>query len=467
MVRQYGEDLVHVSQPPMQLTLPFLTPVSKDPFLAGAERAEARTALTLPDPSVTDTSVMEAVCHPANLQRAYRAVVANQGSPGVDGMRVDQLGAHLRDHWPTIREQLLAGTYQPKPVKRVMIPKPGGGERALGIPTVLDRFLQQALLQLLQPAWDPTFAPQSYGFRPGRSAHQAVAQAQEYIAEGYRWVVDMDIEKFFDRVHHDLLMGHIAKRVQDRRVLRLIRAFLEAGALTGGLVEPRIQGMPQGGPLSPLLSNLLLDILDQELQRRGHRFVRYADDCNVYVRSARAGQRVLASLSRFLTQRLRLRLNPQKSAVARPWQRAFLGFSFTGDPTPKRRVAPDALHRLKERVREYTRRSRGVQVDQMTRDLARYLTGWNAYFGFCQTPSIFPPLNRWIRKRLRAAAWLQWRRGRRRFTELRKRGVPRRPAAQIAGFQRSVWRVCSLPQMYIAFPEAYFRRFGLPTLTTW
>jgi RNA-directed DNA polymerase len=310
-------------------------------------------------------SVMEEVCQRANCQRAYRCVVVNHGSPGVDGMRVDQLGPYLTEQWPTIRDQLLTGTYQPKPVKRVLIPKPGGGERALGIPTVLDRFLQQAVLQVLQPGWDPTFSPHSYGFRPGRSAHQAVAQAQQYIAQGDRWVVEMDLEKFFDRVNQDQLMGQIAKRVQDKRVLTLIRAFLDAGVLTGGLVEPTVQGVPQGGPLSPLLSNLVLDALDRELERRGHRFVRYADDCNVYVRSARAGQRVLASLNRFVTRRLKLRINAQKSAVARPWQRAFLGFSFTGGPTPKRRLAPVTLQRLKERVRDLTRRSRGVRFEQM------------------------------------------------------------------------------------------------------
>lgn len=268
---------MHTSQPPMQLTLPFSHGRGGTPPTDERERAEVRTATHRPETPVAKTSLMEDVCDRANLQRAYRAVVTNHGSPGVDGMRVDQLGPYLTEQWPTIREQLLTGTYQPKPVKRVMIPKPGGGERALGIPTVLDRFLQHALLQVLQPVWDPTFSPHSYGFRPGRSAHQAVAQAQQYIAQGYRWVVDMDLEKFFDRVNQDQLMGQIAKRVQDKRVLTLIRAFLDAGVLTGGLVEPTVQGVPQGGPLSPLLSNLVLDALDRELERRGHRFVRYAD----------------------------------------------------------------------------------------------------------------------------------------------------------------------------------------------
>jgi len=451
----------------MQLTLPFLDTLRGHAPTVVGERVEVPMATHRPETPVATMSLMEEVCQRANLQRAYRCVVANQGSPGVDGMRVDQLGPYLTEQWPTIRDQLLAGTYHPKPVKRVMIPKPGGGERTLGIPTVLDRFLQHALLQVLQPVWDPTFSPHSYGFRPGRSAHQAVAQAQQYIAQGYRWVVDIDLEKFFDRVNQDQLMGQIAKRVQDKRVLTLIRAFLDAGVLTGGLVEPTVQGVPQGGPLSPLLSNLVLDALDRELERRGHQFVRYADDCNVYVRSARAGQRVLASLNRFVTRRLKLRINAQKSAVARPSQRAFLGFSFTGGPTPKRRLAPETLQRLKERVRDLTRRSRGVSFERMAQEVGRYLRGWQAYFGFCQTPSLFPPLNRWIRQRLRAAAWLQWRRGRRRFAELCKRGVPRWQARRVAGIQRSVWRACSLPQMYMALPETGWQTLGVPILATW
>jgi len=452
-----------ISQPPIQLTLAFPDAPTGEALRSPLEGAEMFTAGRATDSLAEPTSLMEEVCQRENLKQAYRRVVANKGAPGVDGMRVEQRGAYLTKYWPAIREQLLTGTYRPQPVKRVTIPKPDGGERALGIPTVLDRCMQQAVLQVLQGQWDPTFSAHSYGFRPGRSAHQAVAQAQQYIAAGYRWVVDMDLEKFFDRVHHDQLMGQVATRITDTRVLGLIRAYLNAGVLLGGLVEPTTEGVPQGGPLSPLLSNLVLDALDRELERRGHRFVRYADDCNVYVRSAHAGQRVLASLTRFLARRLTLRVNPRKSAVDRPWKRAFLGLSFTAHHTPKRRVAPKTLQRLKQRIRELTRRHRGVSLEQMTREAGTYLRGWQAYYGFCQTPSIFPPLNRWIRRRLRGVAWTQWKRGRRRFDALRKRGVSRRQAAQAASTRCSVWRVCSLPQMYMALPDAYFAMLGLPT----
>jgi len=380
-------------------------------------------------------------------------------------MRVEELKDHLNEHWPEIREQLLKGTYKPQPVKRVEIPKPGGGKRKLGIPTVLDRFIQQAVMQVMQKEWDPTFSEHSCGFRPGRSAHQAVAKAQTYIGEGYRWVVDIDLEKFFDQVNHDRLMGQIAKRVGDKRVLKLIRKYLKAGVMEKGLVSPIDQGTPQGGPLSPLLSNLVLDELDRELERRGHRFVRYADDCNVYVRSERAGSRVMASLTRFLIQRLKLKVNAAKSGVARPWQRKFLGFSFTGAKEPKRRIAPGALERFRRRVRELTRRTRGVSIEQMVEQLNQYLTGWLGYFGFCQTPSVLRKLEGWIRRRLRCFLWKQWKRGRRRFAALRARGVRRNLAAQTAGSSHGPWRISRSPALSLALPNAYFASLGLPKLT--
>ena len=307
--------------------------------------------------------LMEEVCERENLKEALRQVKANKGSAGIDRMAVGQLGDYLKRHWPAIREQLLNGTYEPKPVRRVEIPKPDGGVRKLGIPTVLDRFIQQAVMQVLQRRWDRTFSESSYGFRPGRSAHQAVAQAQQYIAEGCRWCVDLDLEKFFDRVNHDKLMGQIAKRVEDKRLLRLIRAFLNAGVMENGLVSPSVEGTPQGGPLSPLLSNLVLDALDRELERRGLRFVRYADDCNIYVRSERAGQRVMKSITQFIMQKLKLKVNEAKSAVARPQERKFLGFSFTAGPEVKRVIAPKALDRFKQRIREITYRAKGVSIE--------------------------------------------------------------------------------------------------------
>jgi RNA-directed DNA polymerase len=407
---------------------------------------------------------MEEVCERRNLEAAFRRVQANKGAPGVDGMTVSALEAHLRQHWPSIREQLLSGTYQPQPVKRVEIPKPDGGIRKLGIPSVLDRFIQQALLQVLQRYWDRTFSNSSYGFRPGRSAHQAVTAAQGFIAEGYRWVVDLDLEKFFDRVNHDILMGRIAKRVRDRRVLLLIRAFLNAGVLENGLVSPTEEGTPQGGPLSPWLSNVMLDDFDRELERRGLKFARYADDCNIYVRSHRAGERVMASVTRFLTEQLKLKVNQSKSAVDRPSNRKFLGFSFTTGKVLKRCIAPKALTRFKERIRELTRRTRGISLEQMIATLSRYLQGWRGYFGHCQTPSVLQSLDSWIRRRLRAVLWRQWRTGRRRYAELRLRNVAHDLAAQTAGSCHGPWRISKSPAMHYAFPVRYFQSLGLRQL---
>jgi RNA-directed DNA polymerase len=364
-----------------------------------------------------------------------------------------------------IREQLLSGTYEPKPVRRVEIPKPaGGGVRKLGIPSVLDRFIQQAVLQVLQKQWARTFSDHSYGVRPGRSAHQAVAQAQQYVAEGYSWVVDLDLEKFFDRVNHDKLMGQVAKRVEDKRLLKLIRAFLNAGVMENGLVSPSVEGTPHGGPLSPLLSNLVLDELDRELERRGHRFVRYADDSNIYVRSEWAGQRVMECVTRFITQKLKLKVNEAKSAVARPQERKFLGFSFTADPEVKRAIAPKALNRFKQRIREITRRAKSVSIETTMEELAPYMRGWRGYFGFCETPEVLIYLTRWVRLRLRAALWRQWKTPRRRRAALRKLGVGPRLASNTAGSGRGPWYLARAKALSVGLPNEYFKSLGLPAL---
>jgi RNA-directed DNA polymerase len=406
--------------------------------------------------------LMEEVWELENCKQALQRVKANQGSPGVDGMTVDELPEYLKQHEWEIGEQLRSGTYQPQPVRRVEIPKPDGqGVRKLGIPCVLDRFVQQAVLQVLQKRWDPTFSEHSHGFRPGRSARQAVHEAQQYIAEGYRWVVDLDLEKFFDRVNHDRLMATVAKRVADKRMLQLIRAFLEAGGMEDGLVSPVDEGTPQGGPLSPLLSNLVLDELDQELERRGHRFVRYADDCNIYVGSERAGQRVMESVTHFITHRRKLKVNQAKSAVAQPRQRKFLGFSFTSGREPRRRIAPKAIARFKERIRERTRRTRSISLPQMVQEITTYLRGWLGYFGDCQTPSVLQRLDTWLRRRLRSVVWKQWKRGRTRFRELRKRGLGKDLAAQSAGSPHGPWRLANSPALALALPNAYFAKLGL------
>jgi RNA-directed DNA polymerase len=395
-----------------------------------------------------------------NLQRALKRVRANKGVAGVDGLDIDQTAAHLRTAWPAIREQLLSGTYRPSPVRRVTIPKPDGGERELGIPTVTDRLIQQALLQVLQPILDPTFSEHSYGFRPGRSAHQAVTQAQAYIIEGYQFVVDIDLAKFFDRVNHDRLMAAVAARVSDRRVLRLIRGYLRAGVLNDGLFEESGEGTPQGGPLSPLLSNLVLDELDRELERRGHRFVRYADDCNIYVRSEKAGRRVMASLTRFIERRLKLQINTEKSAVARPWHRSFLGFTVKDDPGFRRCIADKAVTRFKDRVRELTRRHRGVSLEKMIVDLNPFVRGWAGYFGFSQWREL-PSLDGWIRRRLRCVVWVQWKTRGQRYRELRRLNVPERSASAAIFSPKGPWRLSSSEALHRAFTKARFRRLGL------
>jgi RNA-directed DNA polymerase len=394
-----------------------------------------------------------------------RAVVRNKGAPGVDGITVRRLPGVLQARWREIEHQLLQGRYQPQPVRRVQIPKPAGGTRDLGIPTVIDRVIQQAVLQRLQPLWDPTFSEHSYGFRPGRSAHQAVAQAQTYVIHGYRIVVDLDLAKFFDRVNHDRLMASVAARVSDRRVLRLIRSFLTAGVLHGGLFEASSEGTPQGGPLSPLLSNLVLDELDRELERRGHCFVRYADDCNVYVRSEAAGRRVMASITRFIERRLKLQVNAEKSAVAHPWQRSFLGFTLTEESAPRRRIADKAVARFKDRVRALTGRNRGVSLQRMVADLNPLMRGWAGYFGLSQMREL-PSLDGWIRRRLRCAAWIQWKTRPRRFDELRRLGLSRRMAFTAVMNPRGPWRVSTNEALHLGFSKDRFRRLGLVAMET-
>ncbi len=429
---------------------------------AGTESSAAKCGTE--SPAITE-SLMEEVCERENCKQALKRVKANKGSPGVDSMTVHDLPGFLQQHWPAIREQLLSGTYKPQPVRRKEIDKPdGSGVRKLGIPTVLDRFIQQAILQVLQKRWDRTFSHHSYGFRPGRSAHQAVEAAQQYIAAGYRWCVDLDFEKFFDRVSHDKLMAKIAERVSDKRLLKLIRAFLMAGVMEGGLVSPVDEGTPQGGPLSPLLSNLVLDEFDRELERRDHRFARYADDCNIYVRSRRAGERVMKSLTGFITTKLKLKVNETKSAVAEPWQRKFLGFSFTRTAPVRRCIAPKAVKRFKERVRELTGRTRGISIERMAKELTLYLRGWIGYFGKCQTPSVLKSLEEWMRRRPRSVIWKQWKRGTVRYVELRKRGVHPRLAATTAGSAHGPWRLALSQALAFALPNAYFDALGLPRL---
>jgi RNA-directed DNA polymerase len=448
-----------------QLVLAFIEESRSEAPRASVEGTESSGGKRGTESPAIAEQLMEEVCERENCKQALKRVRANKGSAGVDGMTVQQLPEYLKQHWPAIREQLLSGTYRPQPVRRVEIPKPDGGVRKLGIPTVLDRFIQQAVMQVLQCKWDGTFSDHSYGFRPGRSAHQAVAQAQQYMAEGYRWVVDLDLEKFFDRVNHDKLMARIATRVGDQRMLKLIRTFLKAGVMEGGLVSPVDEGTPQGGPLSPLLSNIVLDEFDRELERRGLRFARYADDCNVYVRSRRAGERVMASITRFITTKLKLKVNEQKSAVAEPWERKFLGFSFTRFGMPKRRIAPRAVDRFKAKVRELTSRTRGISMERMAEELAQYLRGWLGYFGKCETPSVLQSLEEWTRRRLRSAIWKQWKRGSVRFAELRKRGVNQDLAAKTAGSAHGPWHLANSKGLAFALPNAYFDSLGIPRLT--
>jgi RNA-directed DNA polymerase len=411
-----------------------------------------------------DARLMERAVERGNVVLALKRVQSNKGSPGIDGMTVTELRDHLRRIWPALREQLLAGTYKPQPVKRQLIPKGDGGVRELGIPTALDRFIQQAILQVLQPRFDPSFSSHSHGFRPGRRAHDAVREAQKYIQEGRRWVVDVDLEKFFDRVNHDVLMGRLGKRILDKRMLGLVRRYLDAGVMANGVVTERHEGTPQGGPLSPLLANVLLDEVDKELEKRGHAFVRYADDCNVYVRSRRAGERVMEALRR-LFAKLRLRINESKSAVARPWDRKFLGFSFwvAKGREVKRRVANKALMAMKQRVRSMTGRSCGRSIPTVIAELRGYLLGWKQYFQAADTPGIFRDLDEWIRHRLRAIQLKQWKRGTTVYRELRARGLGDEVARRIAANTCRWWRTSGMA-IHMALPANHFDALGLPRL---
>jgi RNA-directed DNA polymerase len=396
-----------------------------------------------------------------NMARAWKRVKANKGSAGVDGRTVQDTGEYLKQAWPDIRARLLDGSYRPEPVRRVGIPKPGGGTRELGIPTAVDRLIQQALLQVLQPLIDPTFSEHSHGFRPGRSAHGAVLEAQQYVQAGYRVVVDVDLEKFFDRVNHDILMDRLAKRIADKRVLRLIRRYLQAGILAHGVHSERFEGTPQGGPLSPLLANVLLDEVDRELERRGHKFVRYADDSNVYVRSRQAGKRVLQAL-RGCYAKLALKVNESKTAVTSVWGRKFLGYCFWESTDGARRAAAQqALAKLRERIRQLTRRTRGRSLERIAADLRGYVPGWKAYFRLAQTPRVMRELDEWLRHRLRAIQLKQWRRGTTIFRELRKLGASVDLAARIAGNARRWWRNSRMG-LNMLLPIAYFDRLGVP-----
>lgn len=429
-----------------------------------ALRDEARPARRETEGSGRDGLLAQALAR-ANMVAAWKRVKANRGSAGVDGRSIAETAEYLKTHWPRIREALLDGSYRPMPVRRVQIPKPGGGMRELGIPTVTDRLIQQALLQVLQPIIDPTFSEHSYGFRPGRRAHDAVLDAQRYVQDGYRVVVDVDLEKFFDRVNHDILMERLARRIDDKAVLRLIRRYLVAGILDGGVAMERYEGTPQGGPLSPLLANVLLDEVDRELERRDHRFVRYADDCNVYVRSRRAGERVLDGL-RKLYDRLHLKVNDAKTAVAPASNRKFLGYAFWYGPggQVKCKVAAKALEAFKQRIRDITRRSGGRSLPEIAERLRTYLPGWKAYFQLAQTPNVFRGLDEWLRHRLRAVQLKHWRRGTTMYRELKAMGASEADARKVAANSRCWWRN-SRQALNRAMPIAYFDRLGVPRLS--
>lgn len=427
----------------------------------GASTIPARTERSAQE----EAKLMEAAVGRENMIAAYERVVGNKGSAGVDGMRVEELKPYLQDHWPRIKEELLNGQYVPQAVKRVDIPKPGGkGTRMLGIPCVLDRLIQQALHQALHPLFDPGFSSSSYGFRLGRSAHQAVQQAKRYVSEGRRWVVDMDLEKFFDRVSHDILMSRLARKVKDKRVLGLIRKYLQAGMMEDGLVRQRTQGTPQGGPLSPLLSNILLDDLDKELERRGHAFCRYADDCNIYVRSKRAGERVLSSITRFVEKRLGLSVNEEKSAVDRPWNRKFLGYSLTWHKEARLKAAPASIARLKGKLREAFRRGRGQNLKRLIDSFKPQLQGWVSYFRLAEVKGIFEELDGWIRRKLRGIIWRQWKRPQTRARNLMRRGLEKFHAWKCAGNGRGPWWNAGAPHLHKAFPKKFFDRLGLVSL---
>ena len=408
--------------------------------------------------------MMEAVVKRGNLFAAYERVMRNKGAPGVDGLTVDQFKAWLESNWPSVRAALLAGEYMPRAVRAVEIPKANGGMRQLGIPTVLDRLIQQALLQILQPIFDPDFSESSHGFRPGRRAWDAVKAAQGFLQNGKRWVVDLDLEKFFDRVNHDILMSLIYRKVKDRRVLKLIRRFLEAGLMYGGLTEQRVEGTPQGGPLSPLLSNILLNELDRELERRGHSFCRYADDCNIYVGSRKAAEHVMTEIGDFIENKLRLKVNRVKSASARPWQRKFLGYSFTMHKASRVKIAEQSVTRLKVKVKELSRKGRGISLAAMIERLAPVLRGWMSYYRLTEVKGVLQELDGWIRRRLRCLLWRQWKRSYTRAKTLMKRGLHEQRAWWSAKNQRGPWWNSGASHMNDAYRKSYFDKIGLVSL---
>lgn len=426
----------------------------------GAEAGSVAAGQTKPEAS----RLMEAVVERSNMLCAYERVVANEGAPGVDRLTVAEWKPWLKAHWAKVRQALLAGEYMPAAVRKVDIPKPQGGVRTLGIPTVLDRLIQQALHQVMQPLFEPEFSESSYGFRPGRNAHQAVEAARSYVAEGKRWVVDIDLEKFFDRVNHDVLMARVARKVKDKRVLKLIRRYLEAGRMEGGVASARTEGTPQGGPLSPLLSNILLTDLDRELEKRGHRFCRYADDCNIYVGSERSGQRVMTAITAFLERRLKLKVNADKSAVARPWQRKFLGYSMTWHREPKLRIAEPSRKRFAEKVRKALRAGRGRSLKRVIEDLNPLLRGWVAYFRLTEVKGKLEELDGWIRHKLRTLLWRQWKRSPTRAQHLMRAGLSEARAWQSATNGHGPWWNGDASHMNAAYPKSWFDRMGLVSL---
>lgn len=408
--------------------------------------------------------MMDRVLSRENLIHALRRVERNKGSHGVDGMPVQNLRRHVTEHWATLQREIQGGTYQPHPVRRVKIPKPNGGKRKLGIPTVIDRFIQQAIAQILTQEYDPTFSQHSYGFRPNKRGHDAVREARKYISQGYRWVVDMDLENFFDKVNHDRLMRILSKRVKDPNVLRLIRRYLQAGIMENGLVRPNTEGAPQGGPLSPLLSNIVLDELDKELGERGLRFVRYADDCNIYVRSRRAGVRVRESITQFIEKKLKLKVNEEKSAVDRPWKRKFLGFSFTFHKDPKIRIAKESIKRFKQRIRQLTSRRKSVNMERRVAKLNQYLIGWLGYYQLAETPSVFRSLDSWIRRRLRMIRWKEWKKVKTKHNNLMKLGIKKDKAWEWANSRKAYWRIANSPILHRALGDQYWVAQGLKSL---
>ena len=439
-----------VTHPEGQGQYPASQPVSVETIPASLSWTKAESA-----------SLMERVIDPENMQRAYRKMVANKGAPGVDSMTVHQLAGHLKQYWPTLRERLLADAYHPSPIRATTIPKPKGGTRQLGIPTVTDRLIQQALSQVLMPIFDPGFSESSYGYRPKRSAKQAVSAMKAHVTAGHRWVVDLDLEAFFDRVNHDLLMARVARRVDDKRVLRLIRRYLEAGMFQHGLPTPRRRGTPQGGPLSPLLANILLDDMDKALERRGHRFCRYADDLQVYVRSRRAGERVMARLSDFLGSSLKLTVNRAKSAVDRPWNRGYLGYTLTRHKRPKLTLAKASLQHLMQRVREILKRGRGRNIRRVIEELTPVLRGWASYFSLVDVKRPLEALDQWMRRRLRCVIWRQWKRPQTRRRKLLALGLDEQRAWKSAGNGRGPWWNAGASHMNQALPRKWFDRLGL------